>query len=331
VSDKPIKVEALPGEPEVRKKPGHTWSDVYSNSRDQFRVVQTDGTTWFLSGPCRTTGPAAIAAWNEMAVAAERDTLRTENAELREKETCILATSVERAVIIERQHRENAELRKQQGEDQRLRREAENELWHWRQNLGSLETAAATIESLRTEIERLKRNETDNPIVKLNRICDGLEAPCECGHKIDEWCDVCECCAACVAEGKAPSPVAAQAATIERLREALDQTASRLHQAASAIASLPDDALGYGTSEGYRYPLMLELLAACREAEEAARAALAEDQGRGAISWTKHAITLVDGEPCGHPGCLSHISHPCEGCGRIGGVQGRGEDQDDEQ
>ncbi len=28
---------------------------------------------------------------------------------------------------------------------------------------------------------------------------------------------------------------------------------------------------------------------------------------------------LRDGEPCGHPGCLKHISHPCEGCGRIGG------------
>ena len=25
------------------------------------------------------------------------------------------------------------------------------------------------------------------------------------------------------------------------------------------------------------------------------------------------------GEPCDHPGCLSHHSHPCEGCGRIGG------------
>lgn len=23
--------------------------------------------------------------------------------------------------------------------------------------------------------------------------------------------------------------------------------------------------------------------------------------------------------PCGHPGCLSHVSHPCEGCGRLGG------------
>lgn len=29
---------------------------------------------------------------------------------------------------------------------------------------------------------------------------------------------------------------------------------------------------------------------------------------------------LVDGVPCGHAGCLSHISHPCEGCGRVGGV-----------
>ena len=29
---------------------------------------------------------------------------------------------------------------------------------------------------------------------------------------------------------------------------------------------------------------------------------------------------LKDGEPCAHAGCLSHISHPCEYCGRIGGV-----------
>ena len=28
-----------------------------------------------------------------------------------------------------------------------------------------------------------------------------------------------------------------------------------------------------------------------------------------------------DGEPCTHPGCLSHVSHPCEGCGRIGGYR----------
>jgi len=30
-------------------------------------------------------------------------------------------------------------------------------------------------------------------------------------------------------------------------------------------------------------------------------------------------LNLPDGVPCKHPGCLSHISHPCEGCGRIGG------------
>ena len=23
-----------------------------------------------------------------------------------------------------------------------------------------------------------------------------------------------------------------------------------------------------------------------------------------------------DGEPCNHPGCCSHVSHPCEVCGR---------------
>ena len=26
-----------------------------------------------------------------------------------------------------------------------------------------------------------------------------------------------------------------------------------------------------------------------------------------------------DGQSCGHPGCLSHITHPCEKCGRIAG------------
>ena len=30
--------------------------------------------------------------------------------------------------------------------------------------------------------------------------------------------------------------------------------------------------------------------------------------------------TLRDGEPCSHPGCLKHLTHPCEGCGRVGGV-----------
>ena len=30
-------------------------------------------------------------------------------------------------------------------------------------------------------------------------------------------------------------------------------------------------------------------------------------------------VAIRDGEPCKHPGCLSHRTHPCEECGRIGG------------
>jgi hypothetical protein len=26
-----------------------------------------------------------------------------------------------------------------------------------------------------------------------------------------------------------------------------------------------------------------------------------------------------NGVPCSHAGCLSHVTHPCEGCGRIEG------------
>lgn len=32
--------------------------------------------------------------------------------------------------------------------------------------------------------------------------------------------------------------------------------------------------------------------------------------------WIKN---LPDGVPCDHIGCLSHVTHPCDGCGRIGG------------
>lgn len=46
-----------------------------------------------------------------------------------------------------------------------------------------------------------------------------------------------------------------------------------------------------------------------------------------------HTRQLPDGVPCDHAGCLSHLSHPCEGCGRIGGqleegciMMGGGED-----
>jgi len=28
---------------------------------------------------------------------------------------------------------------------------------------------------------------------------------------------------------------------------------------------------------------------------------------------------LKDGEPCEHKGCLNHVTHPCEVCGRVAG------------
>ena len=33
----------------------------------------------------------------------------------------------------------------------------------------------------------------------------------------------------------------------------------------------------------------------------------------------KKKTELRDGEPCPHTGCLNHITHPCEGCGRVAG------------
>jgi len=30
-------------------------------------------------------------------------------------------------------------------------------------------------------------------------------------------------------------------------------------------------------------------------------------------------MSLRDGEPCSHRGCLNHVTHPCEGCGRVAG------------
>jgi hypothetical protein len=38
---------------------------------------------------------------------------------------------------------------------------------------------------------------------------------------------------------------------------------------------------------------------------------------------------LRDGEPCSHPGCLNHLSHPCEGCGRIGRYPVTGESREE--
>lgn len=31
------------------------------------------------------------------------------------------------------------------------------------------------------------------------------------------------------------------------------------------------------------------------------------------------SMTIEPLEPCSHKGCLSHVTHPCEGCGRIAG------------
>ena len=36
--------------------------------------------------------------------------------------------------------------------------------------------------------------------------------------------------------------------------------------------------------------------------------------------WRQRIGDLRPDQSCGHPGCLSHVSHPCEGCGRIGGL-----------
>ena len=39
------------------------------------------------------------------------------------------------------------------------------------------------------------------------------------------------------------------------------------------------------------------------------------------MNHTKFEITIEyykDGEPCNHKGCINHITHPCENCGRKG-------------
>ena len=43
------------------------------------------------------------------------------------------------------------------------------------------------------------------------------------------------------------------------------------------------------------------------------------DVARAAEMRASWLANLPDGVPCDHPGCLSHITHPCEVCGRIGG------------
>lgn len=41
--------------------------------------------------------------------------------------------------------------------------------------------------------------------------------------------------------------------------------------------------------------------------------------GRTEIISMEKLETPAEGEPCSHRGCLNHVTHPCEGCGRIEG------------
>jgi len=54
---------------------------------------------------------------------------------------------------------------------------------------------------------------------------------------------------------------------------------------------------------------------------------LDQDEMMTKLASLRKTQTFRDGEPCGHPGCLSHVSHPCENCGRIGGYNVIGPDQ----
>jgi hypothetical protein len=44
-----------------------------------------------------------------------------------------------------------------------------------------------------------------------------------------------------------------------------------------------------------------------------------KSDGTTEVVSVEHLPAYRDGEPCNHPGCLSHVTHPCEGCGRIAG------------
>jgi hypothetical protein len=48
---------------------------------------------------------------------------------------------------------------------------------------------------------------------------------------------------------------------------------------------------------------------------------LGKDAEMADQDWTTPGFSrrkYADGEPCGHPGCCNHVTHPCEDCGRIG-------------
>ncbi len=43
------------------------------------------------------------------------------------------------------------------------------------------------------------------------------------------------------------------------------------------------------------------------------------DKHVGCVDVAEEKILFEDGQPCKHNACLNHLSHPCEGCGRIAG------------
>jgi hypothetical protein len=50
--------------------------------------------------------------------------------------------------------------------------------------------------------------------------------------------------------------------------------------------------------------------------------------GNYAFPRVSRAAALPDGVACGHAGCLNHVTHPCEGCGRIAGKMHKGNSND---
>jgi hypothetical protein len=65
-----------------------------------------------------------------------------------------------------------------------------------------------------------------------------------------------------------------------------------------------------------KYDAMLERMQTpeARAAMERLFSATPEELGKAAVRQA-----LRPDQPCAHPGCLSHVSHPCEGCGRTAG------------
>jgi hypothetical protein len=53
--------------------------------------------------------------------------------------------------------------------------------------------------------------------------------------------------------------------------------------------------------------------------EKAARCEYIAKLEADLVKYNTRKIVRRDGFHCGHRGCLAHITHPCEGCGRLGG------------